>query len=106
MVLTAHPAAATSSNGPFNEVVYLALIAALVVWVIAYLSYKLLMTGRRDFGVPVRRRLFCRRLNVHGDQQADVPFWWTDLQVQRAVRSYWRRTLRSPFGEQDSAPVA
>ena len=95
MLLTAAPA--QHSTGPFSEVVYLALIAALVVWVIVYLVYKLVMTGKRDFGLPVRRRVFCRKLRVHGDQRADVPFWWTDLQVQRAVRSYWRRSLRSPF---------
>ena len=105
MLLTApaaHQATSPSSSGPLSEIVYLALIAALVLWVVVYLVYKLAMTGRRDFGLPVRRRLFCRRLNVHDDQVADVPFWWTDLQVQRAVSSYWRRTLRSGFGDTGS----
>lgn len=89
-------AAGSSSNiGPFSETVYLAIIAALVVWLIVYLAYKLRMTSKRDFGFPVRRRLLCLHLTVHDNQQADVPFWWTDLQVQRAVKSYWRRSLRS-----------
>ena len=92
------PLAASSSSsnvGPFSETVYLAIIAALVVWLIVYLAYKLRMTSKRDFGFPVRRRLLCLHLTVHDNQQADVPFWWTDLQVQRAVKSYWRRSLRS-----------
>jgi amino acid permease len=89
-------ATGSSSNlGPFSETVYLAIIAALVVWLIVYLAYKLRMTSKRDFGFPVRRRLLCLHLTVHDNQQADVPFWWTDLQVQRAVKSYWRRSLRS-----------
>ena len=89
-------ASASSSNlGPFSETVYLAIIAALVVWLIVYLAYKLRMTSKRDFGFPVRRRLLCLHLTVHENQQADVPFWWTDLQVQRAVKSYWRRSLRT-----------
>jgi hypothetical protein len=91
------PLAASSSTnvGPFSETVYLAIIAALVVWLIVYLAYKLRMTSKRDFGFPVRRRLLCLHLTVHNNQQADVPFWWTDLQVQRAVKSYWRRSLRT-----------
>ncbi|MFN2581890.1 MAG: hypothetical protein ABR498_04010 [Candidatus Dormibacteria bacterium] len=104
MLLATAPAQHSASpTGPFSELVYLALIAALVVWVIVYLVYKLVMTGKRDFGLPVRRRVFCRKLIVHGDQRADVPFWWTDLQVQRAIRSYWRRSLRSPFDERAPA---
>jgi hypothetical protein len=102
-----HPAASTTNLGPFSEPVYLAVIAALVLWVVVYLVYKLAMTARRDYGLPVRRRLMCRRLRVHDDQTADAPFWWTDLQVQRAVRSYWRRTLRSAFPRGgDQATVA
>jgi len=95
--LPVHAVPAPSQTGPFSEAVYLAVIAALVLWVVVYLTYKLVMTGRKDFGLPVRRRVFCRRLRVHNDQRADVPFWWTDLQVQRAVRTYWRRSLRMPF---------
>ena len=93
-----HQHAHTGGNGGlFSEPIYLAVIAALVLWVIVYLVYKLAMTTRRDYGLPVRRRLMCRKLRIHDDQTADAPFWWTDLQVQRAIRSYWRRTLRSAF---------
>jgi hypothetical protein len=84
------------ASGPFGEPVLLALIAALVLWVVVYLLYRVAMTSRRDYGMPIRRRLICTRLRVHSDQSAEVPFWWTDIQVQRAVRAYWRRTLRSP----------
>jgi hypothetical protein len=55
------------------------------------------MTKRKDFGMPVRRRIFCRRLRVDRDEVADAPFWWTDLQVQHAVSLYWRHALRAPF---------
>jgi hypothetical protein len=110
MILTApppvhHHAPTAGSTGLFSEALYLALIAALVLWVVVYLVYKLAMTSRRDFGLPVRRRMLCRRLRVHSDQRAEVPFWWTDLQVQRAVRSYWRRSLRTPFGQGERAPA-
>ena len=92
----AHPASGGLSLGG-NEVIYLALIAALVFWVILYMIYRVVMTGRKDFGIPVRRRLFAIHLRVDRDQSADVPFWWTDIQIQRAVRAHWRQTLRSPF---------
>jgi hypothetical protein len=70
-------------------------IVALVGWIILYLGYK--FAWRRDFGLPVRRRLLARRLVVERDQVAFVPFWWTDLQVQRAVNGYWKRTLKRSF---------
>ena len=89
-----------------NEVIYLALIAGLVFWVILYLVYRVMMTGRKDFGMPVRRRLFAIHLRVDRDQSADVPFWWTDLQIQRAVRAHWRQTLRSPFAAGSEAHPA
>lgn len=95
----------TSNIGPFSETVWLAIIAALVFWVAVYLVYKLRMTAKRDFGLPVRRRIVCRKLTVHDNQRAEVPFWWTDIQVQRAVRSYWRRTLRGPATPSDKAAV-
>lgn len=94
---------ASSTVGPFPESVYLAVIAALVVWLVVYLAYKVWMTSRRDFGLPVRRRLLAYRLTVLENQRAEVPFWWTDLQVQRAVRSYWKRSLRSPATDSDKA---
>jgi hypothetical protein len=89
---------ATPSHSGLDTTFYLALIGGLVFWIVLYFSYRVVMTGRRDFGMPVRRRLLTFGLKVDRDQSADVPFWWTDLQVQRAVRSYWRQTLRSPFG--------
>jgi hypothetical protein len=92
--------AAASSTPPhsgLDTTFYLALIAGLIFWIVLYFSYRVVMTGRRDFGLPVRRRLLVFGLKVDKDQSADVPFWWTDLQVQRAVRSYWRQSLRSPF---------
>jgi len=104
MLLTAAPAPATN-HGPLNDIVFFGLLAILVTWLVVYFVIKVAMTQRRDFGLPVRRRLLCRKLRVHNDQTADVPFWWSDLQVQRAVRTYWRRTLRSPFGEQESTPA-
>jgi hypothetical protein len=102
--LAASPLGQTTT-GPFSETVYLAIIAALVVWVAVYLAYKVWMTSKRDFGLPVRRRILCRKLTVHENERADVPFWWTDLQVQRAVRSYWRRSLRVP-GAPSKKPAA
>lgn len=102
-MVSALTAAPGSTPGPFSETVYLALVAALVVWLVVYLAYKVWMTGRRDFGLQVRRRLLARKLTVHDDQHADVPFWWTDLQVQRAVRSHWKRSLRAPLTESDTA---
>jgi hypothetical protein len=70
-------------------------IVALIGWIILYLVYK--FAWRRDFGLPVRRRLLARRLVVERDQVAFVPFWWSDLQVQRAVNGYWKRTLKRSF---------
>jgi hypothetical protein len=76
---------------------YLVAIGALVCLVLVYLIYKVAMTGRRDYGMPVKRRLLCKHLRVDHDQSGQVPFWWTELQVQRAVRAHWRRTLRLPL---------
>lgn len=70
-------------------------IIALVGWVILYLVYR--VAWRRDYGLPVRRRLFARKLTVDRDQAAFVPFWWSDLQVQRALNGYWKRTLKRSF---------
>jgi hypothetical protein len=72
-------------------------IGVLVCLVLAYTVYKVTLTGRRDYGMPVRRRLLCKHLRVDHDQSAQIPFWWTELQVQRAVRAHWRRTLRLPL---------
>ena len=48
--------------------------------------------------MPVRRRMLCAHMRVDHDQSAEVPFWWTDLQVRHAVRAHWRQTMRLPFG--------
>jgi hypothetical protein len=98
-----HAVAPSTLLGPFTAQTVFALIAALLLWIVVYMLYRLVMTRRKDFGVPVRRRILCRRLRVHNDQVADVPFWWTDLQIQLAVRNHWRNSLRSPFG-QDVTP--
>ncbi len=98
MLLLLVSAVHAAKSGSIPGDVYLAATGALVCWVVVYLVYKVVMTGRKDFGMPVRRRLLCRHLRVDHDQSADVPIWWTDLQVQRAVRAHWRHTLRLPFG--------
>lgn len=90
-------AASNPAHSGFDTTFYLALIGGLVFWIALYFVYRVVMTGRKDFGMPVRRRLLAFRMHVDRDQSAEVPFWWTDLQVQRAIRSYWRQTLRSPF---------
>ncbi len=77
----------------FNAVLLAAIFAALLIWIVVYLIYK--MAWRADFGLPVRRRLLCSRLTVERDQAASVPIWWSDLQIQRAVRAYWKQSLRS-----------
>ena len=77
-------------------------LAALVGWVVLYLVYK--FAWRRDYGLPVRRRLLMRSLQVEREQIAYVPFWWSDLQVQRAIDNHWRRTMR--LGFERRPPVA
>lgn len=64
------------------------LIASLIV----YLAYKVLY--RPDFGIPVRRKLMSGGLHVRRDQFAEVPLWWSNLQVQRAIHNHWKETLR------------
>src|ERR1700693_3398320 len=78
--------------------VYLAAIGALVCWILVYVVYRVVMTGRKDFGMPIRRRVLCKRLRGGHDESAQVPIWGTDLQIQRAVRAHWRNALRLPFG--------
>lgn len=65
--------------------------------VVVYLVYKIAMTGRRDYGMPVKRRLRCKRLRVDRDQSAQVPFWWTERQVRQVMNAHWRHTLRLPL---------
>jgi hypothetical protein len=99
MLLLEAPARVSGIGGdtPSNAV-YLAALGALIFWVVVYLVYRVVMTGRKDFGMPVRRRMLCAHMRVDHDQSAEVPFWWTDLQVLHAVRAHWRETLRLPFG--------
>jgi hypothetical protein len=66
-----------------------------VLWILIYVVYKI--GWRRDYGLPVRRRILAHKLVVDRNQVAYVPFWWSDLQVQRALNSYWKRTLRRGF---------
>jgi hypothetical protein len=106
LAAASHATHSHPSTGLGSEIIYLAAIAALVLWVILYLIYRVVMTGRKDFGMPVRRRLFALHLRVDRDQSADVPFWWTDLQIQRAVRAHWRQTLRAPFASGSEANPA
>jgi hypothetical protein len=79
--------------------VYFAVIGALVAWAAVYLVYRIVMTRHRDFGMPVRRRLLCSHLRIHRDESAEVPIWWTDIQIARAVRAHWRDCLRLPFAD-------
>ena len=67
-------------------------VAALAGCLIVYLTYKLFY--RPDFGMPVRRRILATHIRFRRDQFADVPVWWSNLQVQRAIRGHWRQTLR------------
>jgi hypothetical protein len=67
-------------------------IAGLLSCVVLYLTYK--FAWRRDYGMPVRRRLLCRRIRIERDQIAFVPFYWSDVQVQRAIRVHWKSRVR------------
>ena len=90
-----------------DSTVMLAVLAFLLMWVAVYLIYK--VAFHADFGLPVRRRLLCRGLKVQRDQVAFVPLWWSDLQIQRAVRAHWKSSLRStvapaPGARRDKTP--
>ncbi len=80
---------------------YLIAVAALAFCLLLYALYKLFF--RVDFGVPVRRKLLARKLIVVRDQLAFVPFWWSNVQVQRAISSYWKEKLR--YGSSDHHPA-
>lgn len=86
---------------PVSSFVLGVLLAFLLVWVGIYVVYKI--TWRPDFGIPVRRRLLCSHLKVQRDQVAYVPLWWSNLQVQRAIKSHWRESLRSAFPQSHAA---
>lgn len=78
-------------------------LAGLLGWVALYLLYK--VCWRRDFGLPVHRRMLVRGLRIDCDELALVPFWWSDIQVQRAVDAHWRQTLRRGVENRISRPV-
>lgn len=78
-------------------------LIGLIGWMALYLLYK--MAWRRDFGLPVRRRLLVSGLRVEREQLALVPFWWSDIQVQRALDAHWRRTLRRGIEQRVSRPA-
>ena len=67
-------------------------VAALAGCLIVYLAYKL--SYRPDFGMPVRRRILAAHIRFRRDQFAEVPVWWTNVQVQRAIRGHWKQSLR------------
>lgn len=78
---------------PVNTTLLSVILASLLGWITIYLIYKIVWHA--DFGLPVRRRLLCTRLSVQRDQVAFVPLWWSDLQIQRAVRAHWKHSLRT-----------
>lgn len=78
------------------------IVAALLAWVVLYLVYR--FAWRRDFGIPVRRRLLALRLFVEREQVAYVPFWWNDVQVQRALDHHWQAAMRRSFERPTAAP--
>lgn len=80
------------------------LLAFLLVWMGIYLVYKI--TWRPDFGIPVRRRLLCSGLKVQRDQVAYVPLWWSNLQVQRAIKTHWKESLRHTFQPQQQGKAS
>lgn len=67
-------------------------VMGLMGCLVLYLAYKLFY--KPDFGMPVKRRLLSRQMQVRRDQFAEVPLWWSDLQVQRAIRGHWKESLR------------
>ncbi len=67
-------------------------VMGLIGCLVLYLGYKLFY--KPDFGMPVKRRLLSRQMQVRRDQFAEVPLWWSDLQVQRAIRGHWKESLR------------
>jgi hypothetical protein len=87
-----NPALIASLSLPSSAAATAVAVVGLMVCLILYLGYKLFY--RPDFGMPVRRRILTRRLRIRRDQFADVPIWWSDLQVQRAISVHWKQSLR------------
>jgi hypothetical protein len=84
-----------------SDVPVAAAVAAGLGCLIVYLLVRVF--HRPDFGVPVRRRLLRRGLRVRRDQFAEVPIWWSNLQVRRALTSHWKQSLRRNAGRSASA---
>ena len=57
-------------------------IVALIV--VLYLVFRIVW--HPDFGMPVRRRIFCTGVRVDKEGVAYVPLWWSNAQVLRALR--------------------
>src|ERR1700721_1264513 len=98
LLLLAAAAHASKSSGSIPGDVYLAATGALVCWVVVYLVYKVVMTGRKDFGMPVKRKVLCKHLRVDHDQSAEVPIWWTALQAHRPAPAPGPTPWRPPSG--------
>jgi hypothetical protein len=71
------------------------LLALLLGAILLYLAYKIFY--KPDFGLPVRRRVFCSHMRVDRDQVAYVPIWWSNLQVQGAIKKHWKQSLEQTF---------
>src|SRR5258708_38190965 len=93
MIATATVVVPVASPGPN----YLILLLLLPLILAIYMVYKIIW--HPDFGLPVRRRLLCRKLYVDRDQIAFVPFWWNNLQVRRAISRYWKASMRQTFDQ-------
>ena len=70
--------------------------AMLIVALLVYLGYKILW--HPDFGMPVQRKVFLKGMRVKRDQLCEVPIWWSNIQVQRAIKAHWKQTLRRQAG--------
>ena len=73
----------------------LGLLLALLLWTILYMVYRIVW--HPDFGLPIRRRVLCTHLRVEREQIAFVPFWWNNIQVQRAVNRHFKLMLEQTF---------
>jgi hypothetical protein len=84
---------AVSETG-FN---WLAVIVSVALLIVLYMVYRIIW--HPDFGLMVKRRAFRLHLRVERDQTAYVPFWWSNLQVRRALDRHWNSELRVKKGE-------
>ena len=89
-----HPLVAAFA--PLNASDYGKIAAMLIVALLVYLGYKILW--HPDFGMPVHRKVFLKGMRVKRDQLCEVPIWWSNIQVQRAVKAHWKQALRRTAG--------